>query len=290
MMRGPLEEPLDPPLELLLRHLLPAGHLDQGGPRRGVLRRQFDRLLGQALRLVEARDEGAHLLLAGLVGEGGTPGGPCALQRELGADGVDDRVGGSGGEPLLDPLRVVDGLLREHPEALVADVDVAGGVQQGGGLLPLTPAGGAQGVGQVDVVPDGVHGDDLVGPELALHRGAAAGQEGEEPGEPRPGEDEHPAGRGEAGLAGQGRRLHVRRDQPVGEPPDGDQQRRVGHQHADRPDAGRVEEERRVRTDADEAAQGAAGDDVHEGEEQHDDDGGRRHVRARGVQGHASGR
>ena len=78
-----------------------------------------------------------------------------------------------GGEPLLDPLRVVHRLLGQHPQPLVPDVGVTRGGQQGGGRLPLTPAGGLQRVGQVDVVPDWVHGDDLVAPQLALDGGPA---------------------------------------------------------------------------------------------------------------------
>ena len=166
VVRRPVEQALHPPLELLLGHLLAAGHLHQRGPRRGVLRRQLDRLLGQSLRLLQTGEEGAELLLAGQAGGGGAAGGPRPLQRQFGADGVDDRVRRAGGEPLLDPLRVVDRLLGEHDHPVVATSASPEAASRGGGRLPLAAASGRQRVGQVDVVADGVHGDDLVAPEL----------------------------------------------------------------------------------------------------------------------------
>jgi hypothetical protein len=145
-------------------------------------------------------------------------------------------------------------------------------------------------VGQVDVVAHRVGRDDLVGGEVTLDRGPSGHPEREEARVAGAGQHEHAARGGEAELDGQRGRLDVRRDRAVHQCPDGDQERRVGREQADRPDPGRVVQEGVVRPDADQPAEPAAGQEVHQGAESDDDGGVHRDVRAGGVQGHGARR
>jgi hypothetical protein len=108
VVRSPLQQPVETTLELLRRHLLTAGDLDQRRPGHRVGGGQLDRPLGQPLCLVQPGDEGLDRLVRGVCGVHGPARRPRPLHGQLRADRGHQCVVGSRGEPFLDPLAVED--------------------------------------------------------------------------------------------------------------------------------------------------------------------------------------